>query len=52
MGGGLVAAATRWGWRQAFFQAWGVPTSAAARKAIADLPAWMPPGLGTKLGDQ
>jgi hypothetical protein len=25
-----------------FFQAWGVPTSDAARQSIADLPAWMP----------
>jgi hypothetical protein len=25
-----------------FFTAWGVPTSADARKSIADLPAWMP----------
>jgi hypothetical protein len=25
-----------------FFQAWGVPTSDAARASIADLPAWMP----------
>lgn len=28
-----------------FFQAWGVPTSAAARAAIADLPVWMPAGF-------
>ncbi len=28
-----------------FFQAWGVPTSDAARAEIADLPAWMPPGV-------
>ncbi|MFO0963670.1 MAG: M60 family metallopeptidase [Phycisphaerales bacterium] len=28
-----------------FFEAWGVPTSAAARASIADLPAWMPPGF-------
>ncbi|RYG49486.1 hypothetical protein EON79_01110 [bacterium] len=27
-----------------FFVAWGVPTSEAARKEIADLPAWMPEG--------
>ncbi|MDX2130707.1 MAG: M60 family metallopeptidase [Planctomycetota bacterium] len=27
-----------------FFQAWGVPTSDAARASIADLPAWMPEG--------
>lgn len=26
-----------------FFQAWGVPTSPAARDSIADLPTWMPP---------
>jgi len=26
-----------------FFQAWGVPTSEAARASIADLPEWMPP---------
>lgn len=26
-----------------FFQAWGVPTSEAARRSIASLPAWMPP---------
>jgi hypothetical protein len=25
-----------------FFTAWGVPTSADARKLVADLPAWMP----------
>lgn len=25
-----------------FFQAWGVPTTEAARKSIAELPAWMP----------
>ena len=25
-----------------FFEKWNVPTSAAARKSIADLPAWMP----------
>ncbi|MES2658218.1 MAG: M60 family metallopeptidase [Verrucomicrobiota bacterium] len=25
-----------------FFEAWGVPTTAAARQSIADLPAWMP----------
>ncbi|RYG31402.1 hypothetical protein EON81_22970, partial [bacterium] len=28
-----------------FFLAWGVPTSEAARKEIADLPAWMPEGF-------
>ncbi len=26
-----------------FFEAWGVPTSRAARDSIADLPVWMPP---------
>ncbi|MFH1747415.1 MAG: M60 family metallopeptidase [Planctomycetota bacterium] len=25
-----------------FFEAWGVPTSKAAREQVADLPAWMP----------
>ncbi len=25
-----------------FFQAWGVPTSTAARQSVADLPDWMP----------
>jgi len=28
-----------------FFEAWHVPTSASARKEIADLPAWMPEGF-------
>lgn len=28
-----------------FFEAWGVPTSEAARKSIADFPAWMPAEL-------
>lgn len=28
-----------------FFTAWGVPTSDAARKSIADLPEWMPEGF-------
>lgn len=28
-----------------FFQAWGVPTSEAARQSIADLPGWMPEGM-------
>jgi Peptidase M60, enhancin and enhancin-like/N-terminal domain of M60-like peptidases len=28
-----------------FFEAWGVPTSAAARSSITDLPAWMPDGF-------
>jgi hypothetical protein len=31
-----------------FFEAWGVPTSAAARASIAKLPAWMPPGIPAK----
>ncbi len=31
-----------------FFQAWGVPTSDAARQSIADLPAWMPADFPTK----
>ena len=26
-----------------FFEAWGVPTSQAARDSIADLPVWLPP---------
>lgn len=28
-----------------FFEAWGVPTSAAARAAVAGLPVWMPEGF-------
>ena len=28
-----------------FFQAWGIPTSDAARASIADLPVWMPDEL-------
>lgn len=28
-----------------FFEKWGVPTSAAARDSIKDLPVWMPEGL-------
>jgi hypothetical protein len=28
-----------------FFEAWGVPTSAGARKSVADLPGWMPAGM-------
>ncbi len=28
-----------------FFTAWGIPTSDGARKAVADLPVWMPVGL-------
>ena len=31
-----------------FFVAWGVPTSEEARRSIAELPAWMPEGMGTK----
>ena len=26
-----------------FFEAWGVPTSPAARNSIVDLPVWLPP---------
>lgn len=26
-----------------FFQAWGIPTSEAARRSLEDLPAWLPP---------
>lgn len=33
-----------------FFEAWGVPTSAAARDSIKDLPGWMPPDMGPLLG--
>ena len=28
-----------------FFDAWGIPTSKAARDTIADLPVWMPPNF-------
>jgi hypothetical protein len=28
-----------------FFETWAVPTSAAARASVADLPAWMPEGF-------
>jgi len=28
-----------------FFEAWGVPTSASIRAALADLPAWLPAGF-------
>ena len=28
-----------------FFEAWGVPTSRAARDSLTDLPAWLPPDL-------
>lgn len=28
-----------------FFQAWGIPTSDAARDSVQDLPAWMPKGF-------
>jgi hypothetical protein len=31
-----------------FFQAWGVPTSAAARQSISSLPKWMPAGFPPK----
>jgi hypothetical protein len=31
-----------------FFQAWGIPTSEAARRSIEALPAWMPPGFPPK----
>ena len=31
-----------------FFQAWGVPTSAEARAAVAALPGWMPEGFPPK----
>jgi hypothetical protein len=27
-----------------FFQYWGIPTSAAARQSISNLPSWMPAG--------
>jgi hypothetical protein len=33
-----------------FFEAWGVPTSEAARASIADLPVWMPVGMGGEPG--
>ena len=29
-----------------FFETWGVPTSAEARAEVADLPEWIPEGLG------
>jgi hypothetical protein len=32
-----------------FFEAWGVPTSEAARASIAGLPSWMPPGSQGKV---
>ena len=32
-----------------FFEAWGVPTSQAARASIAELPVWLPPGSPSKL---
>ena len=32
-----------------FFEAWGVPTSDAARDEVADLPVWLPPGGGFPL---
>jgi hypothetical protein len=28
-----------------FFEAWGIPASASARAAVADLPVWMPEGF-------
>lgn len=31
-----------------FFQAWGIPTSEAARKSVADLPDWMPENFPPK----
>lgn len=31
-----------------FFEAWGVPTSKAARDSVAKLPKWMPPGFPPK----
>ncbi len=31
-----------------FFQAWGVPTSEAARQSLANLPRWMPANFPTK----
>ena len=34
-----------------FFQRWGVPTSDAARAAIADLPGWMPEELAPAPGE-
>ena len=33
-----------------FFEAWGVPTSEAARASIKDLPSWMPPDMGPLVG--
>lgn len=33
-----------------FFTVWGVPTSDAARKSIADLPEWMPAGFPSSAG--
>jgi len=36
----------------AFFEAWGVPTSQAARASIADLPAWMPTDWPTPASPQ
>ncbi|MBL8879980.1 MAG: hypothetical protein JNG88_12745 [Phycisphaerales bacterium] len=35
-----------------FFTAWGVPTSDAARTAIADLPDWMPEGFPPRAAHQ
>ena len=31
-----------------FFETWGVPTSAAARGSVANLPGWMPAGISPK----
>lgn len=33
-----------------FFQTWGVPTSEGARRAVADLPEWMPEGMPKRSG--
>ncbi|MCP3904719.1 MAG: hypothetical protein GY715_13920 [Planctomycetes bacterium] len=33
-----------------FFEAWGVPTSNAARASLADLPPWMPNALSARVG--
>ena len=32
-----------------FFERWGVPTSAGARKSIAELPVWMPADLSIEI---
>ena len=31
-----------------FFDAWGIPTSDEAKKAISELPAWMPEGFASE----